>query len=116
MLKNLLLSIEDSSANDVRKILVKGDHTQSKSALLQHAREQLKTYFSLGDLEDDELLNEATWLNQEEVESKKTEVYLTLQVNHRTEERFSTGYYGEDWSCNYTPANGPVGYSEKKDN
>jgi len=111
-MKNLLLTCPSQDESENREVLVRGDHTQSEEEMIQHALENLEE-FTEDEPPDEEDL-EHQFILDSEAEEKEQEVFLTLQMNRRTDHSYATHYYGEYWDSENTPANGPVGYTDKK--
>lgn len=111
-MKNLLLTIEFPEEGVDREVLVRGDHSQSRDDMIQHARHHLLEFLSPGQLDVEQI--EHRFILDDEADDKQHDVYLTLQMNRRTDHSYATGYYGEFWESDNTPANGPVGYTDKK--
>ena len=111
-MKNLLLTISSPELEEDPEVLVRGDHTQSRSDMMEHALRTLPSFLDLGDLDEENI--ESSFLLDAEADAKESEVAMTLRMNRRTDQSYATHYYGEFWDSDNTPANGPVGYSEKK--
>ncbi len=110
-MKNLLLTIESSGEGNKKEVLVRGDHTQSQEEMIDHARHNLLDFMSSDELNEEDI--EHKFILDDEAEEKEHDVFLTLQMNRRTDQSYATGYYGEYWRSNNTPANGPVGFTKK---
>jgi hypothetical protein len=111
-MKNLLLTISSPELEENPEVLVRGDHTQSRSDMMEHALATLPSFLDLGELDEENV--ESSSLLDEEADAREGEVAMTLRMNQRTDHSYATHYYGEYWESDNTPANGPVGYSENK--